>query len=309
MQYQPNSSLGPHGYVLSTQDNINTISKSRLLSNRDGIQHYRRAIEDSRHDISGEARSSNKTVSISTDVDEKDKQKHGEFSVKHKVKTFLVSLFKQKSPEDEGESSNALDQSDSLVQLSVTIRLGDKKEKVRYSLAYVPNELECLEPFYEDSFMGGSCLKVNPRDEVSEHHRFARIFHCDFRCEELIACVVTKKLAGHNDQFLNIVLHLDENQSVVLIGRNVPHGSSVESTQVYPTEETDSSFRELQKYLLLNEPSFYVPVQNSFGWKVRSVFFVLYNLVTVVNALMEFHINGNHSPFDHLNSARRVSRK
>lgn len=328
MQYQPNSNHGPHGYLLSTQDNIAHLSRFGLLSNREGILRYRRSLEVSRELAPGKSKevsltlmedsitvlTQEETVVVANDVND------GRASVKRKMKNAFLNLFKSKAAKTEqlakaeevpksdpvtktealkseketkndevakSEQPLAILDSNyvpeisgrSMVQMSVNIRLGDRTGKTRYALAYVPTELECLEPFYEDSFLGGSCLKINPSDEMSDEHWLSRLFFCDFYCQNsLIACVVTKNLVGHEDQFLNIRLTVVDAKEgckkVVLVGRSVPHGyeaaSAAEVINLYPlSDPTDPEFRELQKYVVLNEPGFYMPIANAYGWKVR----------------------------------------
>lgn len=295
MQYQPNSSHGPHGYVLSTQENIDKMSEIGLLKNKAEIIHYRRSMEASRMDLAAEnnKKEENKEMPLLikadsiTAVNEQTQEKKPEANtMKRKMQNAFRHLFKIKrksiTREDQGIGEAGTGQATSghsMVQMSVHLRL-NKIGKVRIGLGFVENELECLEPFFEDSFLGGSCLKVNPSDEVSTEHRLSRIFQCDFPCEDsLIVCVVTKKLSGHKDQFLNVKLYMkdasDRRTKVILVGRNIPHvhvntrKSLSEIVNLYP--ETDSDFREIQKYLLLNAPNFYVPVENDYNWKVRLV--------------------------------------
>lgn len=327
MQYQPNSNHGPHGYLLSTQDNITHLSRFGLLSNREGILRYRRSLEVSRELAPGKSKevsltlmedsitvlTQEETVVVANDVND------GRASVKRKMKNAFLNLFKSKAAKteqlakaeevsksdpvtktealkSEKETNDEVAKSEqplaildsnyvpeisgrSMVQMSVNIRLGDRTGKTRYALAYVPTELECLEPFYEDSFLGGSCLKINPSDEMSDEHWLSRLFFCDFYCQNsLIACVVTKNLVGHEDQFLNMRLTVvdakEGYRKVVLVGRSVPHGyeaaSAAEVINLYPlSDPTDPEFRELQKYVVLNEPGFYMPIANAYAWKVR----------------------------------------
>ncbi|CAH2106840.1 unnamed protein product [Euphydryas editha] len=329
MQYQPNSNHGPHGYLLSTQDNIAHLSRFGLLSNKAGILRYRRSLEVSRELAPGKSKevsltlkedsitvlTPKETVVVANEINE------GRTSVKRKMKNAFLNLFKSKAAKSDqfanigaaknekmAESERAVQSEQepktdeaakvdeqsladvdtkstyeisgrSMVQMSVNIRLGDRTGKTRYALAYVPTELECLEPFFEDSFLGGSCLKINPSDEVSNEHWLSRLFFCDFHCHNsLIACVVTKNLVGHEDQFLNMKLNVvdakDGYKKVVLVGRSVPHGyeaaSAAEVINLYPlSDPADPQFRELQKYVVLNEPDFYMPIANAYGWKVR----------------------------------------
>ncbi|CAH0719690.1 unnamed protein product, partial [Brenthis ino] len=292
-QYQPNCLHGPHGYLLSTQETITNLSQLGLLKNRDGILRYRRSLEMSRIELTPgkyKERSQspiNDSTNLVTEevVEVPDDQRP---SVKRKTKDAFRHLFEMKAAKTENANkleahakSNSEITGRSMVQMSVNLSLGDRRGKTRYALAYVPAELECLEPFYEDSFLGGSCLKVNPSDEVNPEHRISRLFLCDFECKSsLIACVVTKTLVGYENQFLNIRLNITDSEGkfrkVVLVGRDGPHGthdeepSMAETLNVYPmSEASNPGFKELQTYLVLNEPGFYVPVANAYGWKVR----------------------------------------
>lgn len=168
----------------------------------------------------------------------------------------------------------------SMQQMSVNLRLGHTSEKTRYCLARVPQERECLELFLDDSFIGGSCLKINPSDKLDSEHRFTRLFYCDFKCEDtLVFCVVTKVLSQYMDQTLNVNLYMrnasDESLTVVLTGRNVAQTAKLDASSsgvkyVYPLNmASEQVFQELRTYLLINEPGFYVPVENDYDWEVR----------------------------------------
>ncbi|XP_072931830.1 uncharacterized protein [Epargyreus clarus] len=313
MQYQPNSSHGPHGYFLSTVDNIKNLSLHGLLKDKSTTMKYRRSLEASKLEIlTAKSREHLTNLNLDNTVDvanDEDKKEHtNEIDDEKKTpdskttfKSYFRHLFRMKAskPQEHSGTEQAvakLTESDadtssshvksqsamgrSMVQVSVNLRIGHVG-KTRYALAYVPNELECLEPFYEDSFTGGSCIKVNPSDQVSPEHRLIRIFHCDFHCDKtLIACVVTKTLVGHEDQFLNIKLFMTDREGkdvkVVLVGHHIPQAQS-HTTQksadvmlVYPYgSPSDPEFRDVQRYMLWNESGFYIPVENSFGWKVR----------------------------------------
>ncbi|XP_063361794.1 cytosolic endo-beta-N-acetylglucosaminidase [Cydia amplana] len=138
------------------------------------------------------------------------------------------------------------------------------KPPKRYQLQSTEDE-SCIELFLEDSFTGGGCLLINPL-------KLIRLFHCDFNIEDtLIACVVTKTLPEHADAFLNIVLTVkdqDWNESrLVLAGmRDWEHGID---NAVTVSAVSGEGFKVLQRYLLLNQPGFYVSVENAYGWKVR----------------------------------------
>lgn len=153
------------------------------------------------------------------------------------------------------------------------IQLTDSNARV--GLTRIPHELECIEYYYDDSFTGGSCLKINPSDVATGGHRTIRLFYCDFFCEHtLIFCCVTKHFPGYSHQYLNIHLYAMDNSGnelrVILVGRNTATRSCyhVHVKNEYPCPQTASEFRDLQNYLLLNQPDFYVPTENSFGWNV-----------------------------------------
>ncbi|CAF4953639.1 unnamed protein product [Pieris macdunnoughi] len=302
-QYQPNCSHGPHGYLLSTLDNIVSLSRLGLFNDKAGILHYRKTIEDSRLNTEDPTTSKEMVFSMNPDsisnmhedrvqetVEEPAQSERK--SVKRKITWVLRHFFKvksaksddevTKSKEDVNSSLNTVSEMDarergpSMVQMSISLRLGNKNMKTRYALGYVPDELECLEPFFEDSFTGGSCLKVNPSDKVSQEHRLSRIFFSDFVIENrFIACVVTKTLAGQEEQFLNVLLWIESDSSestIVLVGRRIPHAQGAAASgspfqHVYPAEGAD--LRRLQTHLLLNEPGFYMPIENSYRWNVR----------------------------------------
>ncbi|XP_038212048.1 uncharacterized protein LOC119832451 isoform X2 [Zerene cesonia] len=298
-QYQPNSALGPHGYLVSSAANIAGLSRLGLLRTRDGILRYRRSVEETRLEADESTREivlalkADSVGDIQEEVVEEttvDERK----SVKRKVTRVLRHFFRIKSPKTEDRDYAALEREAeqdskpsssamqvrgrSMVQMSINLRLGNKQVKTKYALGYVANELECMEPFFEDSFIGGSCLKINPSDEVTPEHRFSRLFFSDFHVRNsLIACVVTKTLPGHENQFLNIILNVEcggKKTKVVLVGRSIPHHhegwSGAEVVNEYPLQESgEHELRNLQRHLLLNEPGFYVPVENAYGWVVR----------------------------------------
>lgn len=144
-----------------------------------------------------------------------------------------------------------------------------------YVLISIPKEKECLEFYMDDAFIGGSCIKVNPSDELSKDHRTIRLFHSKFYVEEsVIACVVTKKLKGNFLQDLNIILEVVNADGVkgriVLFGdRGSVFQSESNDINIRPLNENMVEFKELQRYMLLTEPSFYVPVGNFCGWRIR----------------------------------------
>lgn len=315
-QYQPNSAHGPHGYLLSTPDTILSHSAHSYKDGK-GILRYRDSFQMSRmelHSIKFKESSSqlhstkHRESSIVPKLDslhhieqvevEEHAEEHEEaVPTKRKMKNYFKSLLQLKSPrrdsacdeEDQvepGSSTLKIEPSTtrpegrgkSMMQMSVSLKLGPKGTRQRFALACVPEERECLEVYQDDSFNGGSCLRINPADNLSPEHRLARLFHCDFYCENsIIVCVVTKKLTGFSEQCLNLKLFMknaqDEEFRVVLIGRNMPqlHSESVTTgvSSVTPLEPASRRFKDVQRYLLLNESGFYVPIENSFDWKVR----------------------------------------
>ncbi|CAG9584304.1 unnamed protein product [Danaus chrysippus] len=299
MHYQPNSTLGPHGYFLSTQDNIQRLSNLGLLRDKEGILRYRKSLEQGKMDTerdTGNVAMNIKEDSLTAldagprrDVEDKSNTNTEKTSVKMKVKNALRNLFKSRtnrsdrsdrdtvSQASEGREEDARGEEQyqgtgkSMVRMSLNLKLG-RSSKTRYCLGYVPLERECLELCYQDSFMGGSCLTVHPADDEYEEQRTARLLHCDFLCEDtLVVCVVTKTLHDHPDQFLNVGLSLTDGK-VQLVGRSFASGgeepAGAELQLVYPVND-DDDFPELQKYLVVNEPGFYVPVGNPYGWRVR----------------------------------------
>lgn len=250
--YLPNSAHGPHGYVLSTHTKLVRASQQAMVQK--GIIRYREQLykvaetDDAPAELPGE-----------DDADESEVQRQNEL--------------------EEHELTVAASSHRSVHTHEPSIRLRLKEGKsMRLKLAYVSEELPCVEAYFEDSFNGGSCVKLNPTDRVSERHRFVRLFQSDFQCEgTLVVCLATKRLAEAPDQYLAVHMYhsLDAqgpggaDALVALVCRPLAHSPSVteDRTTVYP-ENLQSSFKELQTYLLLSEPGFYVPVENSFGWDV-----------------------------------------
>ncbi|CAK1595706.1 unnamed protein product [Parnassius mnemosyne] len=311
MQYQPNCAHGPHGYLLSVLENIIAVSRHGILNNKAGIVRCRRSLESSRMKIStkddkeivNELKSDNLTIieenktiieveNSLTIKDKVDKENHVEQQrveqkpeKTRKVSDVFRNLFKMKlskeaeiQPDEESEPNLNKSSTKSMIQTSFNLRLGQNTHKMRLALIPVPEELECLEPFFEDSFIGGSCLKVNPSDKIDTSHRLTRMFHCNFYFEKaVIACVVTKTLRDVQQQYLNIELRaidsIGRELKIILIGTDKPKAIETSSSEIlyaYPLNSaSDLGFRDIQKYMLLNEPGFYVPVENSYGWKVR----------------------------------------
>lgn len=183
----------------------------------------------------------------------------------------------------------------SMITTSIYLNLKQPDVKTRWALTFKSKERECLEMYYEDAFIGGACLRVNPSDAVNTWHRTTRLFHCDFKCENmLIICVVTKPLKNYRDQNLNVRLKMknakDQDLQVVLLGRNLDQQTVLNSGSVgihyaYPLHSEDQKeFRALREYLLVKEPGFYVPIDNFYGWEIRRVclrIYVLYKRRTV----------------------------
>ncbi|KAG6458328.1 cytosolic endo-beta-N-acetylglucosaminidase [Manduca sexta] len=286
MHYQPNSAHGPHGYLLSTVDNILHISCHEVRRDQSGAIVYNESFQMSRlelHSVSKDLSILPKADSLlaineedegSDEVDEERPK-----SVKRKMKNAFKHLFMFKSQKTEEEEFVAGPSGRSMVQMSTYLHLGQSAEKLRFGLAHIAEERECLEHFMDDSFIGGSCLKINPSDKLSPDHRLTRLFHCDFQCEEsLIACVVTKTVMGFQEQYLNVKLFMKnakgEDLTVVLVGRSLAQMRSMDSNatgvlNVAPLDPGSAEFREIRKYMLLNQPAFYMPVENSYGWVVR----------------------------------------
>ncbi|CAH2038170.1 unnamed protein product, partial [Iphiclides podalirius] len=302
MQYQPNSSHGPHGYMLSVLENILAASRHGLFKDKAGIVRCRRSLELSRNEITSKGPKDGEGSGLAADdevraVDatpEEGGVKDNQLEQKpktRKVSDAFRNLFKikfSKAAEDESrestdESTSSLRQASnkSMIQTSVNLRLGQNTAKVRLALAPLPGELECLEPFFEDSFVGGSCLKVNPSDKVYPEHRLIRLFHSDLPFgRALVACVVTKTLPTAPDQALDVELRAVDPErrqlKIVLVGDHTVPRELAERTapdetvvRLFPVTPNSVGFRDIQKYLLLNQPGFYVPVENSFGWRVR----------------------------------------
>ncbi|XP_060802952.1 uncharacterized protein LOC106133133 [Amyelois transitella] len=162
----------------------------------------------------------------------------------------------------------------SMKQLSVNLKLS-QPHKLRLALACVPGERPCLEPYYEDSYIGGSSLLVSPADQLSPALRWARLLHCEFPVAgQLVLCVVTKTLPDCDSQYLNVKLFARSPSSqeirVTCVGRDVPGEGrpSPLTLSLYPLSD-GPRLKQLQKYLLLNQPGFYMSPENCFGWRVR----------------------------------------
>ncbi|XP_021197467.3 uncharacterized protein LOC110381450 isoform X1 [Helicoverpa armigera] len=258
-QYQPNSAHGPHGYLLTSVDQLAKVQRQAQYKDKKGIIRVRASFQQSRHELHTVSReaaqhinagqsdpepsadSSRRADDTSSDTGSESDYKT---QVRNKVKA-LKDMFKQKttrimSPDEASTaqprdgarssaassvgSSTAASQADlSMVQMSVNLRLG-QSDKSRYCLGYVRDERECLELYHYDCFTGGACLKVSPSDKMCTEHRMTRLLYCDFPCAEaLVVCVVTKRLSQYAEQTLNVRLAMrnaaGEELCVVLTGR------------------------------------------------------------------------------------------
>ncbi|KOB56747.1 Cytosolic endo-beta-N-acetylglucosaminidase, partial [Operophtera brumata] len=287
-QYQPNSAHGPHGYLLSSSDDIQRDRNTDYLyKDGKGILRYRASFQRSRqelHSVNSKMITDNNMIADNEDnLNTIEDQKEYEKDLAEPEQSKHESPWKDTADDHEEEVElGRSDQNDgrgrSMMQMSVNLKLGSKGTRQRFGLACVPGERECLEVYQDDSFNGGSCLRINPSDNLDHAHRHTRLFHCDFYCKDtLIVCVVTKELSGFIEQFLNIELFMKDarNQDLkaTLIGRSLSQPEAVKENSsgmvlVLPLEITSQPFREMQKYLLLNESAFYVPLENSFGWTV-----------------------------------------
>lgn len=259
--YQPNSAHGPHGYVLSTQTRLQRASQHAVADKR-GIITYR-------EQLYREPASAGASAGASDD-DRPEEEDPGEAKG--------ASAGKHQVDEVKGLAAGpSVQYSLHLLEPSIRLRLSEPQARTRLKLAFVPHELPCVETYFEDSFNGGSCVKLNPTDRATERHRFARLFQCDFECDgTLVACVATKRLAEARSQYLTVHLYCSAAEGpggadalAVLVCRPLAHEpvAAQDHLTVYP-ENKRGSFKELQTYLLLSEPGFYVPVENSFGWDV-----------------------------------------
>lgn len=292
-QYQPNSAHGPHGYLLTSVENLAKVRHEVQYKDKKGIMRIRTSFLQERSELLAVGNQSHPTASSESLRSELNSeiQDRGTSS-KSKVKA-LKNLFKPKTlkiSEQQEESTGAAEGPSATAESSsyqppVNLRLS-RKEPVRYGLAYVAEERQCLELYHGDGFSGGACLKVHPSDELCSEHRYTRLLHCNFPCHEsLIFCVVTKNVPQHPDQTLNVKLNMrnaaDEFLSVVLTGRSLSTRTELGAraagvVHVAPLRTHEPAvLRDLRCYLLLSPPGYYVPVDNAFGWTVRSVEFLL----------------------------------
>ncbi|GBP36324.1 Cytosolic endo-beta-N-acetylglucosaminidase [Eumeta japonica] len=132
------------------------------------------------------------------------------------------------------------------------------------SLVMIPEERPCYELCLNDSFTGGSCLRVNPSPEGE---CVSLLFQCDFRWRHaLLVCVVTK--VGPIDIWLYSRGSLGERRYVLAEASRVTAGLSLPGTeQLAPLE--GSALIDARRQLLLEEPDSYVPQHNAYGWTIR----------------------------------------
>lgn len=245
MHYQLNSNHGSHGYLLATLANIYKLSCH--ISKSDEINKL--TIRHTYHDIKGRD----------------------------------ILMLDDNRIEDKAESSSndPVELTDKRVaSLDNSLKVPGDGSKNKIVLMQVPKEKACLEVHYADGFNGGSCIQVNPSDEISPFHRKIRLFHCDFSINSaLVVCVVTKQLKEGPHQRLNIILNClsPEDKSILIMLRGdfglvkssgfVPGDDVVEVDPV--VQKSNHDFSNMQKYLLNKCPDFYVPTENAHGWKVR----------------------------------------
>ncbi|CAH0398116.1 unnamed protein product [Chilo suppressalis] len=331
MQYQPNSSHGPHRYTMTAIGKMQNTSQTSQREKK-GIIKIREDIITSKEEIEcPETQSINNLdeniIVNEAHADEVDEARKPH-NVKRKIKDIFKHIFKAKSskkddqsgPKEDDEDENEIDTNErkpddsetgseenidmnshmsgkekkaykpkklidlrssekSMVWMSININLGREGQApvTRYGLTFVPEEKDCLQVYFNDSFIGGSCVKVLPCEKFK---RTTRLLHCDFFCSEaLVFCVVTKTMFGCEKQYLNLKLTIKkankQYQNISLIGRTIPtqghqDQSASSVVNIYPiNNRSDPEFRHLQTYLLLNEPDFYLPVENSYDWTVR----------------------------------------
>lgn len=298
MQYQPNALHGPHGYLLSTKQNLKAITNAASKQQTPGsLPHLRESLYIKQH----LKLSSTSTVEKVTELEESNDRAVQNPSLREENPTnptvlerkskfeYFKNLFKKKRPkslEDIRPAALSLSPSDtatkssgrSMTNMSVSLRLGRSFKVQRLGLAYVAEELDCLEIYYEDSFLGGACLKINPCDKETPMERWIRLFYTDFHCSvSLITCVVTKNLHGYEDQSLNVVMRgrregQTEQVVVNLLGRELPqlpYDEKAIYVALAPIDPETPQFHSLQRYMVTHEAGFYVPVENIYGWKVR----------------------------------------
>ncbi|XP_049868632.1 uncharacterized protein LOC126368616 [Pectinophora gossypiella] len=195
---------------------------------------------------------------------------------KAKVEFKEPSPVSQEPPQRAEEPAEQPAAEPSLERLAPDLRLRLQDDKTRLTLAFVREERDCLEPYFEDSYSGGCCLRLHPSDDVSPQHRTQRLFHCDFPVRDaLVVCLVTKALARAPQQALSLWLAArdaaQQRRRALLVGRRMPVASPAPSPGLvtrYPERPGSDEFKELQTYLLLHEPGFYMPLQNHYGWQV-----------------------------------------
>ncbi|KAJ8727821.1 hypothetical protein PYW08_016206 [Mythimna loreyi] len=287
-QYQPNSAHGPHGYMLTSVENLSKVKDEVHYKDKKGIIRIRASFMQSRADILAVTREPLPSRSVQDALQLRpsssahpDPHPHPRSSKVDAIK----NMFKHKAKTTESEEASAPEteelpsQQPSMAEASVSLHLS-RKQAPRYGLALVPDEQPCLELHHGDSFSGGACLMVHPSDRLCTEHRVTRLLHCDFPCEEgMIFCVVTKTLREFPEQTLNVKLYMrneaDEDLTLVLTGRTMANTAQLDRrsrgiAHVYPLPTARHDvLRDLRTYLLLTQPGFYVPIDNQFGWTVR----------------------------------------
>lgn len=269
MQYQPNAAHGQHGYLLTTRSNLPKLSQAQVIKNSNDIIMYRHSYDralNSSVEFNNPVSESN-LIESETNQDDSDGDIEKVIednleqveALKRNKKFIMKRVFTRKHPKKVDEP------------VSKVKKLEDINETL---LVSVPGEKECLEVYFSDAFTGGSCLKINPSDESSEEHRTSTLLYCDFPAErDLVFCIVTKTLTDNVDQYLDVLVDLvdssGEEHTVTLAGRDTESGRDT------VRECAGGDLKQLQRYLLLEVPDFYIPIYNDFGWNIRFVF-VLY---------------------------------
>lgn len=266
MQYQLSAQHGPHGYLLTTMPNVLRVANQGVLRDQNGDVQLRASFHVSKSQYK-ECQATGTTEKVTDETAELTQTNNSkDVRTKDSVVDLLKNIFE--------ESQNKIDDSISGFPLSLSTSNLSKEDRIEFVLTPVPEEKECLELYLEDSFTGGSCLKINITDEMSLEQSFIRIFHCDFHVNDaLVACVITKTLPDFKDQCL--ILHLGvagQDYKVALVGNSAENEGYEDEVVVFPINEPASpDFKEVQKYLLLEEPGFYISTFNSYGWNVRCV--------------------------------------
>ncbi|XP_048482903.1 cytosolic endo-beta-N-acetylglucosaminidase [Plutella xylostella] len=262
MQYQPNSALGPHGYTVTSLGVAADVARG-LQGGRGATVQLRQAIVsmESSSDLALENEEEDNTISINRGT------------IRHLVR-------KKRAPGIPADATPLIVKTyDRLIRLTENLSLqGVSTDTTNLALVELPDEKECLQVYFEESFFGGSCLQINPSDEVSPEHRLIRLFHCDFEVKDsLIVCVVTKTLTDYPEQSLDLQLLFlhgtGATSRVVLKGQtddeDVEPDPDVINVFAANATRDNELFGEIQRYLLKHEPDFYVSTENNNDWDVR----------------------------------------